>query len=51
MAATKYPIESKNTREIRKLRRELAKRNSTLTIEEIWQKEREAMEEFRELHT
>jgi len=49
MAATEYPVESKSTKDIRRFRRKLDKRNSTLTREEIWQKELEATERLRAL--
>jgi len=47
MGDAPHPEESKNTIDARRIRRELDKRNATLTREEMWQKEREAMDRAR----
>jgi len=41
MAAIDYSKESWNTKDVRRIREELGRRNANLTIEEVWEIERE----------
>jgi len=47
MATIDYSKESLNTINIRKFRHEWAEQNANLTIEEVWEKEREARRELQ----
>jgi len=46
MATIDYSRESWNTKDVRRIREELGRRNANLTIEEVWEKEDEARREL-----